>query len=86
MVPLEADKRYYNRDGLLRYLRSKFGNKVNFRIAEVADACFTFQAPRNLTDVSLVPVCQAEEALLSASPQDEWMYAVKRPPRPVNVN
>ncbi|KAF2438506.1 hypothetical protein P171DRAFT_491171 [Karstenula rhodostoma CBS 690.94] len=50
MVQQQAYGRYYSRDGLLKYLKSIFGENRTFKIKEVSDACFTFEAPRELTN------------------------------------
>lgn len=52
MVQLQVSSQYHSRDGLLRFLRAKFGNDVNFKIKETGDGHFTFEAPRDLTPVS----------------------------------
>jgi hypothetical protein len=52
MIPHEVPSRYYSRQGLLCFLRSKFGD-LNFRVTEIGDAHFTFEAPRDLTEVSI---------------------------------
>jgi hypothetical protein len=54
MVQQQANGRYYNRDGLLNYLKSMFGENRNYKINEVFDACYTFEAPRELTKVGHV--------------------------------
>jgi hypothetical protein len=52
MLQLQASNRYYSRDGLLSFLRKTFGDHLNFKVNEVADGYFTFEAPRDLTSVS----------------------------------
>lgn len=53
MIPHEITSRYYSRQGLLNFLRSRFGD-LNFKVTEVGDAHFTFEAPQNLTEVSIL--------------------------------
>ncbi|KAF2621210.1 hypothetical protein BU25DRAFT_241725 [Macroventuria anomochaeta] len=65
MVRLQANDRYYSRRGLLRFLQATFPNCKNFRISEVKDGFFTFEAPRELTDVSGLPTHQASKVPLT---------------------
>lgn len=53
MVFLETPNRYYSREGLLNFLRKKFGDHEDFKINQVGDSYFSFQAPRELTAVSI---------------------------------
>ncbi|KAI0616944.1 hypothetical protein Ptr902_03401 [Pyrenophora tritici-repentis] len=49
MVQLEISNRYQSREGLLKFLRERFGDHINFNITETADGHFKFEAPENLT-------------------------------------
>jgi len=51
MVQLEISGRYHSREGLLKFLRERFGDHINFNIKETADGHFKFEAPENLTKV-----------------------------------
>lgn len=51
MVRLQVKKRYHNRRGLLAFLQATFPGCRNFRINEVKDGYYTFEAPRDLTEV-----------------------------------
>ena len=62
MVRLQANDRYYSRTGLLNFLQKTFPDCKNFRINEVKDGFFTFEAPRELTDVSGLLVHQARRS------------------------
>jgi hypothetical protein len=53
MIPHEITSRYYSRQGLLKFLRSKFGD-LNFKVTEVGDAHFTFEAPEKLEEVCIL--------------------------------
>ena len=59
VVRLQANDRYYSRRGLLSFLQKKFPDCKNFRISEVKDGFYTFEAPRELTDVSGLSMHQA---------------------------
>jgi hypothetical protein len=48
----QTPSRYYCREGLLAFLRRKFGNHINFNINAAGDGYFTFDAPELLTAVS----------------------------------
>ncbi|OAK97305.1 hypothetical protein IQ06DRAFT_380018 [Phaeosphaeriaceae sp. SRC1lsM3a] len=50
MVRLQVKKRYHNRRGLLAFLQATFPGCRNFRINEVKDGYYTFEAPRDLTE------------------------------------
>jgi hypothetical protein len=52
MIQLQASSRYYSREGLLKFLRRRFGSKLSFKVNEVGDGYFTFEAPQALTSVS----------------------------------
>ncbi|KAI0569597.1 hypothetical protein Alg130_11577 [Pyrenophora tritici-repentis] len=54
MVQLEISNRYQSREGLLKFLRERFGDHINFNITETADGHFKFEAPENLTKVGRV--------------------------------
>ena len=62
MVRLQANDRYYSRTGLLNFLQKTFPDCKNFRINEVKDGFFTFEAPRELTDVSGLLMHQARRS------------------------
>ncbi|KAJ8115232.1 hypothetical protein OPT61_g3078 [Boeremia exigua] len=49
MKQLQIKGRYYSRDGLLAFLRSRFGDHLDFKIKETKDGNFTFEAPEDLT-------------------------------------
>jgi hypothetical protein len=70
MIKLQAHSRYYSRQGLLNFLRSKFGDHLDFRINEVDDGYYTFEAPRDLTPVSILHVQGLER--IDNSNQAEW--------------
>jgi hypothetical protein len=65
MVSLQANDRYYSREGLLRFLQATFPDCKNFRISVIKDGFFTFEAPRELTDVRGLPTHQVSEVPLT---------------------
>ncbi|RYO67040.1 hypothetical protein AA0113_g5144 [Alternaria arborescens] len=50
MVQLVISDRYHSREGLLKFLKERFGVHVNFNIIETDDGHFKFEAPENLTE------------------------------------
>ncbi|CAN9247976.1 unnamed protein product [Alternaria alternata] len=50
MVQLVISDRYHSREGLLKFLKERFGAHVNFNIIETDDGHFKFEAPENLTE------------------------------------
>ena len=52
MIQQRAFQRYYSRDKLQKFLKSKFGENINFNIQRAGEEYLTFEAPKLLTLVS----------------------------------
>jgi hypothetical protein len=65
MVQLEVSNRYQSREGLLKFLRQRFGYDINFNVTETSDGHFRFEAPENLTEVNSKCVDWAQTRLIN---------------------
>ena len=52
MIQQQALQRYYSRDKLQQFLKTKFGDNINFNIQRIGGEYLTFEAPELLTAVS----------------------------------
>lgn len=85
MVQLQANSRYYSLRGLSQFLQAKFPGHTNFKIKQVSDGYFSFEAPRHLTAVSHRTIPQPLNALLMLKGRmDVGPSALT--PQPVNAN
>jgi hypothetical protein len=60
MIQHQTPSRYYSRDGLLKFLKEKFGDHFYFNIDSAGDGYFTFEAPQRLTAVSYTSKATAQ--------------------------
>jgi hypothetical protein len=85
MVQLVISDRYHSREGLLKFLKERFGAHVNFNIIETDDGHFKFEAPENLTEVGPADTNQAQTRLISVIERMEVSHTAGRDLSPVKL-
>jgi hypothetical protein len=72
-----ADKRYFNRESLLKFLQSIFPDHKNFSINGVSDAHFSFEAPRKITHVRFYhAISSGKVTNIRRTNGCEWLHAL----------
>jgi hypothetical protein len=72
-----ADKRYWSRESLLKFLQSKFPGHKNFSINGESDAHFSFEAPEEITHVRFYhSTSSGKVANIRRKNGCEWIHAL----------